>query len=208
MEISGPKVGYARISTSEQNLEMQIDALERFGIPRDMIYTDTMTGGTMKRPGLREAIRMAVNLEADFCVWKLDRLGRTTFGILCTMQLFEANKVNLVSVTEPIDLSTPTGKMMLTQLASFAELERNLIKERTMAGLERARAEGRLTGRPVSMTPERIEKAVEMLGEDEPTQNILAALKKMDGPTIGRTKVYNWVKDYKLLNPVDPTDDR
>lgn len=208
MTDSRPKVGYARVSTSEQNLENQIEALEHFGVDADLIYTDKMTGGTMKRPGLAKAIKMARMLQADFCVWKLDRLGRTTMGILSTVEFFEEQGVTLVSVTEPLDLSTPTGKLLVTQLASFAELERNLIQERTMRGLERARAEGRIPGRPESMTDERKARAIEMLKAGESTKAILAELKTMDGPTIGRTKVYNWVKDYRMLHPEDPTDDR
>ncbi|MFY0595799.1 MAG: recombinase family protein [Cognatishimia sp.] len=189
-------------------MENQIEALEHYGVSRDMIYTDKMTGGTMKRPGLQKALRMALMLKADFCVWKLDRLGRTTMGILSTVQLFEDNEVTLISVTEPLDLSTPTGKLLVTQLASFAELERNLIQERTMRGLEQARAEGRIPGRPESMTEERKARAIEMLGAGATIKAILAELKTMPGPTIGRTKVYNWVKDYRMLHPEDPTDDR
>ena len=187
---------------------MQTAALIKAGVAEDLIFTDKMSGGSMSRPGLTAALKVAQHLNTEFVVWKLDRLGRTMLGIIEIMQLFEKRGVRLVSLTEGFDLGTPFGKAIIGFLAVFAELERNLIRERTMAGMARARERGEMVGRPIAMTPERIETAKAMLADGKPVKDILPALKTLDGPPISRSKVFQWVADYRALEPGEPTDDR
>jgi len=204
------KIGYARVSTAEQNLDMQVSALIKYGVPEDLIFTDKMSGASSKRPGLERALKTAQHAGTEFVVWKLDRLGRTVMGIIETLQLFEKRDVHLVSITDKFDLGTPMGRAMVQLLAVFAELERNLIRERTLAGIQRAKERGDAHGRPIAMTEARIEKAKEMLAEDcHVLKEILPALKKLDGPSISRSALYEWVKDYRrLMPPDDATDDQ
>lgn len=202
------KIGYARVSTTDQNLDMQVEALKRYGVHPDFIFTDTMSGGSMKRPGLKAALRIAQHMDTEFVVWKLDRLGRTMLGIIEVMKLFEDRGVRLVSITEGFDLGTPFGKAMVGMLAVFAEMERDLIRERTMAGLARARERGEVAGRPNAMTPERVEKAKAMLAQGSTPMQILGELREIKGPGISRARVYQWVKDMREIDPEDETDDR
>lgn len=203
------KIGYARVSTIEQNLDMQIAALEKYGIPRNLIFTDRMSGASSKRPGFAKALKMARHEGTEFVVWKLDRLGRTVMGIIETMQRFEEDGVRLVSITDKFDLGTPMGRAMLQLLAVFAELERDLIRERTIAGIERARERGENPGRPNAMTEERVALARQMLIEGKHiVKEILPAVKKLPGPPIAKATLYAWTKDNKrLIEPEDDTDD-
>lgn len=188
---------------------MQIAALEKYGVPRDLIFTDRMSGASSKRPGFAKALKMARHEGTEFVVWKLDRLGRTVMGIIETMQRFEEDGVRLVSITDKFDLGTPMGRAMLQLLAVFAELERNLIRERTIAGIERAKERGEMPGRPISMTEERCELTLKMLTQNARVVNeILPAVKKLPGPPISKPTLYAWIKDNRRLLPrEDDTDD-
>jgi DNA invertase Pin-like site-specific DNA recombinase len=204
------RIGYARVSTAEQNLDMQIEAMVRYGVPRNMIFTDKLSGAKSHRPGFTRALKTAQHAGTELVVWKLDRLGRTVMGIIETMQLLERRGVTLFSLTERMDLTTPFGKAMLGFLAVFAELERNLIRERTMAGLKRAKERGDPHGRPAVMTAERIEVATRMLAEGlHIEREILPALQNLAGPAITRSPLYAWTKQQKrLMKPKVETDDR
>jgi len=204
------KIGYARVSTSEQNLDMQIEALKKYGVREDLIFTDKMSGAIDKRPGFIGALKFAQREGTEFVVWKLDRLGRTVMGIIETLQLLDKRGVHLVSLTERVDLGTPFGKAIVGFLAVFAELERNLIRERTLAGIRRAKESGEPHGRPKAMTEERIRIATQMLAEGKHLQNaILPAMKKISGPPVSRSVLYAWAKDQRRLLPLeDETDDR
>jgi len=150
------KIGYARVSTREQSLFMQIDALKKAGC--DQIHEEIASGAKTSRPVLEEIMR---NLrEGDtLIIWKLDRLGRNLAHLIhLTTQLIE-KKVGLISLNDPIDTSTAQGRMVFGIFASLAEFERELIRERTQAGLKSARARGRKGGRPKGMTQAAIEKA-------------------------------------------------
>ena len=150
------KIGYARISTKEQSLSMQVDALKKSGC--DQIHEEIASGAKTARPILEEIMR---NIrEGDILViWKLDRLGRNLVHLIhLTTQLIE-KKVGLISLNDPIDTSTAQGRMVFGIFASLAEFERELIRERTQAGLTSARARGRKGGRPKGMTQAAIEKA-------------------------------------------------
>lgn len=204
------KIGYARVSTAEQNLDMQVAALKRYGVPEDLIFTDKMSGSSSKRPGFMSALKAAQYPGMELVVWKLDRLGRTVMGIIETLQLVDERDVHLVSLMERIDLGTPIGKAMVTLLAVFAQLERDMIRQRTMEGMKRAKERGGAHGRPATMTPERIEVAKLMLSEDKHIlHEILPALQALAGPKITRSPLYAWTKDYKRMMPLeDETDDR
>ena len=197
------RVGYARVSTAEQNLDMQIAALKEYGVPDHLIFTDKISGAKSKRPGLEAAKRACRRGGAELVVWKLDRLGRTVLGIINLMGEFDETGVGLVSLTERFDLSTPMGKAMLHIMAAMAQMERDLIQERTKAGVRAAIERGGIHGRKQAMTPERVERATEMVLAGFAVRDILAALQAIDGPQIGRSRVYQWIRDFKAQQPDD-----
>lgn len=182
----------------------------RYGVPEQLVFTDKLSGATSKRPGLIQALQLAQIPGTEFVVWKIDRLGRTVLGIIETLQLLERRGVQPYSLTERMDLSTPFGKAMIQFLAVFAELERNLIRERTMAGLRRAKERGDPHGRPAVMTAERVTLATQMLADRKHIEReILPALKELPGPAITRSPLYAWTKMQKrLLVPAHSTEDR
>src|SRR5215510_14816119 len=140
-------IGYARVSTDEQNLDLQRDALRNAGVAAKDIYTDKVSGIQSDRPGLEAALS---HLRADdtLIVWRLDRLGRSLQHLIATVTSLKDQGVAFKSLTENIDTSTATGNIVFQIFGALAEFERNLIKERTVAGLNAARARGRIGGRP------------------------------------------------------------
>jgi len=141
----GRYTGYWRVSTDDQNPAMQIDAMVAAGVPADRIRGDKMTGSKMNRPGLASALRITRDQDV-LVVWKLDRLGRSTLGVLDTIKTLEDGDIGLISLTEMLDTKSPMGRMVMTILLSFAEMERALISERTKAGMARFKAQGGRTG--------------------------------------------------------------
>lgn len=141
----GRYTGYWRVSTEDQNPDMQIEAMVAAGVPRDRIRGDRMTGSKMNRPGLASALRITRDQDV-LVVWKLDRLGRSTLGVLDTIRTLEKGDIGLISLTEMLDTKSPMGRMVMTILLSFAEMERALISERTKAGMARFKAQGGRTG--------------------------------------------------------------
>jgi DNA invertase Pin-like site-specific DNA recombinase len=140
-------IGYARVSTNEQNLDLQQDALKKAGISAKNLYTDKITGTKSERLGLEAAVTHL--REGDtLVVWRLDRLGRSLKHLIETVTALKQQGIAFKSITENIDTSTATGQLVFHIFGALAEFERNLIKERTMAGLEAARARGRKGGRP------------------------------------------------------------
>lgn len=140
------KVGYARTSTTEQKLDLQIDALEQAGCEK--VFTDYgISGSTSARPGLDEALEYARKGDV-LVIWKLDRLGRSLSHLLEVIEGLKERGVQFASVQDGFDTSTAAGKMVFSVIGAMAEYERNLIRERTMAGLASARARGRMDGRP------------------------------------------------------------
>ena len=130
------RIGYARVSTRDQNLEMQLDALDKAGCKR--IFTNKLSGAQVERPGLKGALSHL--READtLVVWKLDRLGRSVKGLVDLVNELEARKVHFQSITDGVDTKTPAGRFFFHVMASLAQMERELILERTRAGLEAAR---------------------------------------------------------------------
>jgi DNA invertase Pin-like site-specific DNA recombinase len=139
------KYGYARVSTLDQNLDMQIDALNRVGC--DRIYQEKVSGKKDDRPELSRCLD-ALRPGDSLVVYKLDRLGRSTFKLLELTSEFEKNGIDFISIVDGIDTTTPVGRFFFRTMASIAELERDIIVERTQAGLQAARARGRIGGRP------------------------------------------------------------
>ena len=138
-------IGYARISTNDQNLNLQRDALKAAGCTQ--ICEDTASGANAARPGLDKALGML--REGDtLVVWKLDRLGRSLKHLIESVQTLDGRGVGFKSIQDSIDTTTPGGKLLFHILGSLAEFERDLIRERTNAGLAAARARGRKGGRP------------------------------------------------------------
>ena len=138
------KIGYARVSTVEQNLDLQRDALKAAGCRK--IIEDTASGGKVQRDGL-ERVRELLRKGDVLAVWRLDRLGRSLKHLIELMAELEGQGIGFQSVTEAIDTTTPGGKLVFHIFGALAEFERNLIRERTQAGLEAARARGKKGGR-------------------------------------------------------------
>ncbi|MFO7681048.1 MAG: recombinase family protein [Chloroflexota bacterium] len=142
------KIGYARISTHEQNFSLQMDALEKAGCGK--LFHDQISGATTKRPGLDEALIYL--REGDvLVVWRLDRLGRSLPHLIETINLLEGKGIGFQSLQESIDTTTSGGRLIFHIFGALSEFERNLIRERTQAGLAAARARGRIGGRPKSL---------------------------------------------------------
>lgn len=141
-------IGYARVSTSEQNPNMQIDALKSAGC--EHVYIETACGARDNRPELSRMLD-AVRAGDTVTVWKLDRLGRSSQHLVTTVNLLHERGVQFRSLTEDIDTTTPSGMLVFTVFAAMAQFERDLIRERTMAGLEAARRRGRRGGRPAAL---------------------------------------------------------
>src|SRR5437588_4732371 len=139
------QIGYARISTGEQTLDLQRDALERAGCEK--LFTDTASGAKTERPGLSKALEQLRSGDT-LVVWRLDRLGRSLRHLIDTLLELDSHGVGFKSLTESIDTTTPGGKLIFHIFGALAEFERDLIRERTNAGMAAARARGRLGGRP------------------------------------------------------------
>ncbi len=138
-------IGYARVSTGDQTLNLQLDALQAAGCER--VFEETASGAKADRPILKEAIVYARSGDV-LVVWRLDRLGRSLQHLLTTISGLAERGIGFKSLTEQIDTTTPGGKLVFHLFGSLAEFERDLIRERTNAGLAAARARGRLGGRP------------------------------------------------------------
>jgi DNA invertase Pin-like site-specific DNA recombinase len=159
-------IGYARVSTLDQNLDLQLDALTAAGCEK--IFTDKMSGANA-RPGLDEALSFLRPGDL-LVVWKLDRLGRRTVQLLQLIEALNARGIGFKSLSNAIDTTTPEGMFIYRISSSFAELERHLARERTMAGLQAARARGRKGGRRPRLTPDQAKLATKML--DDPTNRV------------------------------------
>lgn len=153
-------MGYARVSTEDQNLALQLDALKKAGCER--VFTDKASGARLVRPGLDEALSH-LRTGDTLVVWKLDRLGRSVKGLVDLVTALEARGVHFRSLTDGIDTQTPAGRFFFHIMASLAQMERELIVERTRAGLAAARKLGRVGGRKRRMTDSKIAAARRLL---------------------------------------------
>jgi DNA invertase Pin-like site-specific DNA recombinase len=161
-------IGYARVSTHEQTLNLQQDALTKAGCTK--IFTDTASGAKAERKGLEEALTY-VRKGDTLVVWRLDRLGRSLPHLITTMTDLEERGIGFKSLTENIDTTTSGGKLIFHIFGALAEFERNLIRERTQAGLTAARERGRIGGRPKALTPE--QRRIAQALYDDPKNSIL-----------------------------------
>ena len=150
------RIGYARVSTADQNLDLQIQALQKARCA--VIYTEEASGSGKARPELEAALR-ALRQNDTLVVWRLDRVGRSTREVLQLLEWLQDNQLNFETLKEGQFDNTPIGKLLLHVAAVFAEFEKNVIKERTMAGLEAARARGHVGGRKRILDAEDIELA-------------------------------------------------
>jgi DNA invertase Pin-like site-specific DNA recombinase len=138
-------VGYARVSTDDQELSLQEDALKGAGCEK--IFYDKISGAKSDRPGLQKALEYVRDGQDTIVVWRLDQLGQSLKHLIEMMNLLEERDIGFRSLQEAIDTTTSSGKLIFHIFGALAEFERNLIRERTMAGLEAARARGRKGGR-------------------------------------------------------------
>jgi DNA invertase Pin-like site-specific DNA recombinase len=148
-------IGYARVSTLDQTLALQQDALTAAGC--EQLYTDTASGSVTDRPGLAQALSH-LRTGDTLVVWRLDRLGRSLAHLIETVRQLQQRGVGFRSLQEQIDTTTSGGKLVFHVFGALAEFERDLIRERTHAGLAAARKRGRLFGRPRSLTPRTVEQ--------------------------------------------------
>jgi len=175
--------GYARISTTDQDLSLQLDALQAAGCER--ILTDTKSGARADRPGLHTALEF-VRKDDVLVVWRLDRLGRSLKDLLEIAHRLEERGIGLKSLNESLDTSTPGGRLIFHVFASIAEFERNLIRERTTAGLMAAKARGRMGGRPRSLSDKDVAAARALLADPEITVAEVAERLGTTAPTLYR----------------------
>jgi DNA invertase Pin-like site-specific DNA recombinase len=178
-------IGYARISTTDQTLALQRDALEKVGC--EQIFTDTVSGTKAERKGLTEALS---HLRAGdtLVVWRLDRLGRSLRHLIDTITELGEREVGFKSLQENIDTTTSGGMLVFHIFGSMAEFERNIIRERTLAGLKSARSRGRAGGRPKALTPKEVQMLKHMAADKSLTVSDIC---KTLG--IARTTFYRYV---------------
>jgi DNA invertase Pin-like site-specific DNA recombinase len=177
-------IGYARVSTEDQNLELQLAALKRASCKR--IFTDKVSGAKADRPGLRETLSHLRETDT-LVVWKLDRLGRSVKGLVDLVNELQERHVHFKSVTDGIDTKTPAGRFFFHVMASLAQMERELIIERTRAGLEAAKRQGRVGGRKRRMTEGKVKAARKLLSSGTPPRDVAQSL-GVSVPTL-----YRWV---------------
>ena len=179
-------IGYARVSTIDQNLNLQVDALQQVGCEK--IFTDKVSGSRANRPKLGEALEFL--REGDtLVVWRLDRLGRNLRHLCELVRELEEKCIGFRSLTESMDTTTCSGKLIFHIFGALAEFERNLIRERTKAGLAAARARGRLGGRKPQLSPNQQEVAVRLYHEKEHTVYEICRIMGISKPTL-----YSYIK--------------
>ncbi len=182
-------IGYARVSKNEQNLDLQRDALLKAGCSEGNIFTDKITGTKAERRGLEQALSHLRSGDT-LVVWRLDRLGRSLKHLIETITKLQKQNIAFKSITENIDTSTATGQLVFHIFGALAEFERNLIRERTIAGLEAARARGRLGGRPeLTGTSSKVAMAKKLYGDK--TNKISEICKTLH---ISRATLYRYLR--------------
>ena len=193
------KIGYARVSTQDQHLDRQIDALKAQGCER--IYQEKMTGTKAERPEFQkmlDALRPGDTLVTD----SFSRLSRSTKDLLELVERLNGQGVNLISIKEQLDTTTATGKMMLTMLSALSQFERDLIAERTADGLKAARARGRMGGRPKVGSEKAKAKAIELyltntMSNTEIVNFIRAQYFGNDVKKFSSSTLSRWIREYK-----------
>ena len=166
-------IGYARVSTEDQRLDLQRDALIKTGVPEDKIYQEYISGVKSKRPQLEECMK-ALREGDVLVIWRLDRLGRSLVELVRISQELEQRGIELRSLSESLDTTSAAGKMVFAVFAAVAQFERDLISERTRAGLKAARLRGHKGGRKPKMTPKHIKLALVMMVDQTVTHQEVA----------------------------------
>lgn len=188
-------IGYARVSTNEQTLDLQKDALEKLGCTK--IFSDVVSGVKAERKGLLEALEYV--REGDtLVVWRLDRLGRSLKHLIETITKLSNRKIGFKSITENIDTTTSGGKLIFHIFGALAEFERDIIRERTNAGLTAARARGRLGGRPKAHTLNTPKKVALAQSLYENKNNTIEEICKT--LHISRATLYRYIQTSKSIN--------
>lgn len=183
-------IGYARVSTADQNLDLQIEALEKIGCLK--IFTDIASGAKSERPGLAEALNYLRSGDT-LVVWKLDRLGRSLSHLLQIIDSLTQRDIHFKSITDSaIDTSTPSGQLMLTIIAALSEFERNLIRERTKEGLAVAKARGRKGGRRRVITEQKLKKAKQLIEKGLTVREAASAI------GVGKSSLYESLKKFNF----------
>ena len=177
--------GYARVSTEQQNLDRQLDMLQKYGV--DFIYNEKMTGTKRNRPELEKLLERLTKGDT-VVVESLSRLGRSTKDLIWLMETFNSKGVNLVSLKESIDTTTSTGKLLFTLMSAIAQFERDVIADRTREGLNSARARWRKGGRPRTDS-EKLRKAIKLYNTQ---QYSLAEIEDMTG--VKRSTLYRGIR--------------
>lgn len=165
-------IGYVRVSTNDQNMDFQLDALKKEGCEK--IFQDTISGIKKNRKGLDEAL-LHLRKDDTLVVWKLDRLGRSLKGLLDLIENLYKAEIQFKSITDGINTTTPMGRFFFNIIGSLAQMERELIIERTRAGIKAARDRGRVGGRKKALTKTKLETARKLLDEGTPRKDIAAA---------------------------------
>jgi DNA invertase Pin-like site-specific DNA recombinase len=187
------RVGYARVSTGEQNLDLQLDALKKAGC--EQIYHDEMSGAKAERPGLSEALKF-IRPGDTLVVWRLDRLGRSLKDLIERVAELRGRGIDFLSLHEQIDTTTSAGKLQFHIFSALAEFERDLIRERTMAGLRAARARGKKGGRKFRLTSEEARMAASLIKDK--THKIKDICKRLG---ISTATLYRYVSPTGELRP-------
>jgi len=175
------KIGYCRVSTNDQDLSLQKNALKKAGCKK--IFEVVISGAKSKRPGLKEITEYARQGDSVI-VWRLDRLGRSLKDLIDIVGEFESRGIELMSLHESINTKSSSGKLYFQMFASLAEFERNIISERTKAGLDAARARGRLGGRPKLLSFKKRKHAVELYNSKQKTIKEICEIMSISKPTL------------------------
>jgi DNA invertase Pin-like site-specific DNA recombinase len=177
------KIGYVRVSTDDQSTDLQLDALNQYGCEK--LYTDKASGKSIIRPQF-EIMLDALRPDDVLVVWRLDRLGRSLKDLIELMESFKKQDIQFVSLQENIDTTSPMGELVFHLFASIAQFERQLISERTKAGLQAARARGRKGGRKPIFTKKQAQLAHSMLADPSVTKVDVAQHFKVSRPTLDK----------------------
>jgi DNA invertase Pin-like site-specific DNA recombinase len=178
-------IGYARVSTDEQTTKNQIEQLVKAGCDPARIYKETASGGSWDRPQLHKALDQLRDGDV-FIVWKLDRLSRSLADLLRILEKIDKAGATFKSLTEALDTTGPCGRLMMNMLGAFNQFERDLIKERTKLGLDRARKEGRIGGGRFILSPKRQAEAIRMVRSGQKTQTEVAEIFGVSKATVSR----------------------
>ncbi len=184
-------IGYARVSTKDQNLALQIDALEKAGCDKENIFQEKVSGSKANRPELKKMIGQLRKGDV-VVIWKLDRLGRSLRDLVNLVTEIQAKGAELKSLNDQIDTTTAHGKLTFHLFAALSEFERDIISERTRAGLESARARGRKGGRPKGLSKEAKDKAI--VAETLYKQGQMSINEICDHLSISRSTLYKYLR--------------